>query len=333
MSRALIIGPRDELARAVESLYRLKILHIVDHEEGEDELPIGPPLGAASQASETLVKLRSIANVLQVKEEATREEGAEPVESDMRDKILALELNLSEEDASKKKIQALLAELNRKIDEVTPFAQLPLALDDYRGYDNLEVFVGKVPREIPDLASITPEFESFEAPGFLAVFVPKDRSGSMRDFLAQRGFTSVPVPEGSEEPRAMLANLQSERERWEKRLAEIDERLATLRERHAGFLAAAREQLEIEVEKAEAPLRFAVTDHTFIADGWVPSTDFAAMKTDLERLSSVFVEQVDQKTDAGESHEEGHHDPPVRLKNPKPIRPFETLVNLFGTPN
>ena len=61
---------------------------------------------------------------------------------DMKSKILALELNISEEDASKKKIQALTADLNHRIDEITPFAQLPLSLDDYRGYESLELFVG-----------------------------------------------------------------------------------------------------------------------------------------------------------------------------------------------
>ena len=332
MSRALIVGPRDELLQAVETLYRLKRLHIVDHEEGQDDLPIGTPLAAASEASEVLVKLRSIASVLQVKEETAAEAPAEPVGTDLKEKILALELNLSEEDASKKKIQSLLGDLNRKIDEVTPFAQLPLALDDYRGYDSLEVFVGRVSREIPDLTGVTTESESFQAPGFLAVFVPKEKAAAMRDFLAQQGFTSVAVPEGNEEPRAVLTNLLAERERWGKRLVEIDERLATLRERYAGFLASAKDQLEIAVEKAEAPLRFAVTDHTFIADGWVPATDFAAMKGDMERLPGVYVEQLETK---GEEHEEeaAAEDPPVRLKNPKPIRPFETLVNLFGTPN
>ncbi len=338
MSRALIVGPRDELPQAVEGLYRLKLLHIVDHQEGQDDLPIGAPLGAAVEASEILVKLRSIANVLQVKEERTAGAPAEPLGQDMKSKILALELNISEEDASKKKTQALLGDLNRKIDEVTPFAQLPLSLDDYRGYENLEVFVGKAPREVPDLASVTTEFESFEAPGFLAVFVPKEKAGAMRDFLTQRGFTSVPVPEGHEEPRAVLTNLLGERERWEKRLAEIAERLATLRERYAGFLAGAKAHLEIEVEKAEAPLRFAVTDHTFMVEGWIPKEAFENAKAELEKLPGTYVAELESEPAHKEEEEakaeaKPKADPPILLRNPKPIKPFEMLVNMFGSPN
>ncbi len=337
MSRALVVGPRDALPQAVEVLYKLKLLHIVDHHEGEDDLQIGKPLAAATDASEVLVKLRSISNVLQVKEEHSATETPEPLGDNVKNKILALELNISEEDASKKKIQTLLADLGHKIEEVTPFAQLPLSLDDYRGYENLEVFVGRIPREAPDLSSVTPEYESFEAPGFLAVFVSKDKAAAMREFLTQRGFTSVPIPEGSEHPRETLASVLAERERWEKRLTEIDERIGTLRERYAGFLAAAKTHLEVEVEKAEAPLRFAVTDHTFIAEGWVPKESFEQAKADLEKLPGTYVAELEVEP-AHEDHAEKAEskpepDPPILLRNPKAIRPFEMLVNMFGSPN
>jgi V/A-type H+-transporting ATPase subunit I len=335
MSRALIVGPRDALARSVDALYELKLLHIVDHPQGEEDLEIGKPLPAATEASEVLVKLRSIASILQVQEPrpTLAETVPETPAEDMKEKILALELNISEEDSSKKKIQGLLADLNRRVEAITPFAQLPLFLDDYRGYDSLEVFVGKAPREITGLETVTPEFESFEVPGFLVVFVAKEHADRMRDFLAQNGFTSVAVPEGHDPPREILANLVSERERWQKRLEEIEESLKTLRERYAGFLTAARSHLEVEVEKAEAPLRFAVTDHTFIVEGWIPQESFDRAKADLEKIDGVFVSEIETKSEEEPEESKPDPEPPVLLRNPKPIKPFEMLVNMFGTPS
>jgi len=336
MSRALIIGPRDALARSVDALYALQLLHIVDHRQGEEDLEIGKPLPAATEASEVLVKLRSIANVLQVEEPkatATGIAGPESPGEDMKAKIRALELNISEQDASKKKIQGLVADLNRRVEEITPFAQLPLSLEDYRGYDSLEVFTGKTSRDIMGLETVTPEFESFAVPGFLVVFVAKEHAGRMRDFLAQSGFTSVAVPEGREPPREILSNLLAEGERWEKRLGEIEETLKTLRERYAGFLTAARAHLETEVEKAEAPLRFAVTDHTFIVEGWIPREAFEKAKADLEKIDGVFVSEIEAKTQEEHEESKAEPEPPVLLRNPKPIKPFEMLVNMFGTPS
>src|SRR5438309_901383 len=329
MTRALIVGPRENLEATVESLYGLKLVHIVDHREGEEGLEIGRPLPTASEASEILVKLRSIASVLQLEE--TPPVPTEEVAGDLRQKILSLELNLSEEDAAKKKTQALLQDLNRKIDEVRPFAQLPLRLADYRGYDTLEAFVGKVAGEIVGLESVTPDYEAFSVPGLLAVFVPRPQAAAIRDFLTQHGFTSVPVPEGDGDPREILSNLLAERERREARLKDVEERLETLRERYAGFLSAAKAHLEVTVEKAEAPLRFAVTDHTFIVEGWVPTESFAKLEGDLGRLPGLFVTELEH---ASHPYEEGStDDPPVLLRNAKPLRPFEMLVTLFSTPD
>ncbi len=328
MTRALIVGPRDHLEAIVEKLYGLRVLHIVDHKEGDEGLEIGKPLGTAGDASEVLVKLRSIASVLQVKEgEATE---AEPIAGDVREKILSLELNISEEDAAKKKTQALIGDLQQKMDAIAAFAQLPLSLQDYRGYDNLEVFVGRVPRDVEGLETVTNQYEAFSAEGYLAVFVTKDKAASMREFLAQRGFTSVPIPEGEGNPREILADLSSEKARWQARLGEIEERLATLRERYAGFLTAAKAHLEVVVEKAEAPLRFAVTDHTFIVEGWVPQREFPKVRDEIGAMAGVFVSELETTGEQESSHAE---DPPVLLQNPRPAKPFEMLINMYGTPS
>jgi V/A-type H+-transporting ATPase subunit I len=197
----------------------------------------------------------------------------------------------------------------------------------------VEVFVGKVAGEIEGLESVTSDYEVFSAPGLLAVFVPKPQSGAVRDCLAQRGFASLPVPEGEGDPRDILSELLAERDRWESRLKEIEERLDTLRERYADFLAAAKARLEVTVEKAEAPLRFAVTDHTFIVEGWVPTESFARLEADLGRLPGLFVTELEHDHESQAGEEGSTEDPPVLLRNAKPLRPFEMLVTLFSTPS
>lgn len=333
MARALIVGPRDGLERTVNVLYDLKLLHIVDHVAGHEDLEIGKPLPTATEASEVLVKLRSIANVLQVEETKTTAP-LEPVSGNVRQKILSLELNIAEEDAGRKKVQGLLQELAHKIEELTPFAQLPLVFEDYRGYDSLEVLVGKAPRELAGLEKVTQDYEMFTVPGFVAVFVPKASVAAVRDFLGQQGFTSVSIPEGHGHPRELLTESLAEKERWEKRLTDIDQRLITLRERYASFLATAKVHLEIEVEKAEAPLRFAVTEHTFIVEGWVPEETFPRMRADLEKIPDMFVSELEVASEnKTEKHDAPKPEPPVLLRNPKPVKPFEMLVNMFGTPS
>jgi V/A-type H+-transporting ATPase subunit I len=123
----------------------------------------------------------------------------------------------------------------------------------------------------------------------------------------------------------MVRDLRDEKARWEQRLTDIEDRLVTLRERYAGFLAAAKAHLEIQVEKAEAPLRFAVTDHSFVVEGWVPTDTFPSMREALSTFPSVFLDEL-------ETDEHGT-DPPVLLRNIRPLRPFEMLVKLFSVPS
>lgn len=307
----------------IEALYGLGLLHIVDHHEGHEGIGIGRPLPQSSSASEILVKLRSIAAVLHVEEPAKPSAGE--VAEDIREKILSLELNISEEDAARKKIQELLADLKRRIDEMAAFAQLPLPLEDYRGYESLEVLVGKAPREIADLDTVTTAFEAFAGDGTLAVFVAKEHGDAMNDFLVQRGFTRTAVPEGDGAPKDLHASFLAEREKWQARLKEIEDRLTKLRERYADFLVSARAHLEVQVEKAEAPLRFAVTDHSFVVEGWVPTERFAAMKEGLGKIPGLFVDGLETDEHAA--------DPPVLLRNVKPFQPFEMLVKLFAIPS
>lgn len=324
MTRALIVGTRDRLPETIGALHDLRLLHIVDHHADDPEFPIGSPLPQAAAFSEALIKLRSVSTILRVDPEATTEE---PVElSALREKVAALELNIQEEAAAKKEVDALLADLARRIEEISPFATLGLPLDLYRGYDTVAVFVGRAPRGAADLPSKVPTAEVFEAEGLAAVFVPREAADEASRLLSSVGFSPLEVPAGDGDPRDLLARAEADREKWSRRRGEIESRLETLRERYAGFVVAAEDALQVEVEKAEAPLRFAVSDHSFVVDGWIPSSRSRDLE---ERLGSPGIHVEVSREDTAHASD----DPPVLLKNAGPAKPFEFLVHLYSTPS
>lgn len=331
MARVLIVGSRDALPRAIETLYSLKLVHVVDHQEGKDELELGKPLANASELSETLVKVRSIVSILDIEEDPNAVPQGE-VAADARDRVLSLELKISEEDANRRKIQALVDELAGRIDDLAPFVSLPLRLEDYRGYDTIEVLVGRTTDRIIGLESVTPEFESFEADELLAVFVVRDRAEAMRVYLADRGFVPQTIPTEDGDPRELVIRLTAERERWEQRLSEVDARLSELRKRFADFLIVAKAHLEAEVDKAEAPLRFAVTEHAFVAEGWVPAERLNLLRDTMRTVPDLTVEALEENEPIA-GLEEAADEPPVLLKHAKAFKPLEMLTRLFGTPS
>ena len=324
MTRTLIVGPREKLASTIETLHAMKLLHVIDH-HGEDEtFRIGKPLSKASELSESLVKVRSIMNILAVKEPPKETEQVK-LEA-LRQKILTLELNISEEDGTRKKIEGLLSDLTRRVEELRPFATLGLPLDIYRGYDSIAALVGRIPRAEATIAGAIPDAEVFQAGNVVAVFIAKGRAEPASDTLSRIGFSQIDIPKEGGDPRAMLAQTQADEAKWRARLEEIQGRLEKLRERYAGFVVAAQEALEVEVEKAEAPLRFAVSDHSFVIDGWVPATQ---AKDVVSRLSLLDVHAEASPPPKGHDPEE----PPVLLNNPRAARPFEFLIHLYSTPS
>src|SRR3990170_8174702 len=106
MNRVLVVGPRDQLEPVIESLHRLRLVHLDDHRGEDDVFSIGKPLSRAAEVSENLIRLRSIANLLKL-EEAEPGKGAEKAE-DVRERIATLELLIREEDESRKKMEGLV---------------------------------------------------------------------------------------------------------------------------------------------------------------------------------------------------------------------------------
>ncbi|MFQ5837412.1 MAG: V-type ATP synthase subunit I [Thermoplasmata archaeon] len=321
MVQVLIAGPLDLLPKTVHTLYDLQVLHIVDFRGEDDTFRLGRPLEKASEVSEALLKLRSIAGVL----ELDKVKGLEVTEvgPDAPQRLATLELNIREEDESRKKIEGLIMDLTARIEALSPFAALGLDLSYYHGYDNLEVFVGRLSRELVGLDEMTNRWELFSAKDAIALFVERQRAGEVGDLLTGLGFTPLEVPGEEGDPGKMLKQILDEREKWKGRLQAVQERLSILRERFGSFVLSAEGFLTQEIEKAEAPLRFATSDHTFIAEGWIPKGRWEEVQSRLGETGNLYVGLL----------AEAEEEPPVLLDNPKPVRPFELLTHLFSTPS
>jgi len=210
MSRVLVLGPRESLDEVVEALYREETLHILDFIEQDETFAIGKPLERASSVSEDLVKLRSISSILDVSEKGDKE--ALEVDPEMRNKIRALEINLSETDDSRKRTEELLSTLGARIDHMTPFASLPLTLDMYRDYESVSVHVGRVTKDLSDIGSHLKDYELFEKDRFVALFVPVEGAEEATVYLGSKGFTQVELPDMDGDPKELLVKMTAQRE-------------------------------------------------------------------------------------------------------------------------
>ncbi len=322
MERIIVVGPKNREEDTVEAIHSLELIHILDFKEPDEDFQLGQPLTKASEISRNLVKLRSISNTLQVKEEKVEKE-EEIVGKEITGKILTLELNINEEDRSKKDVEELLTDTKNQLETLKPFASLGLPFELYHGYRNLAVFVGVVSKNTNDIDKVTAEYELVTHESTIALFVPIKQKEKVESYLSEKNFTQLEIPEETGEPKEKVKTLEMQQEKLEKKYSEIQERLTKLREKHAGFILETEDYLSVEIEKAEAPLRFATTEHSFIIDGWIPKENFDDVNNRLAEIGDLYVGCVESDT----------KEAPVLLDNPKPSRPFEFLIHLFSTPS
>ncbi|MFP4169497.1 MAG: V-type ATP synthase subunit I [Methanomassiliicoccales archaeon] len=344
MTKILIVGANDRLRETIDLLYELENVHLVDFSSEEEEMGLGSPLEGASEVSQKLLKLRAVHRDLEIKEDEV--EGTVPVDEidkNFEEALATLELETSGVADSKSNIQHSLGDLEAQRRELEPFLKLPLDLEMYRGYDSLAVYVGHVRSDPePQLKESVDEFEIFRSDDrhTVAVFVANEEDGEANRILVENGFSEVGIPEAEGSPSERLKAIEREEKELNDKLKEVSSRLAKLREKHATFLLAAEEHLSIQVEKAETPLRFGSTEHSFVMDAWIPTEALDKVEKGLnERIGDeahmeIIVHQ-DRRGKEEALEEKQEEDPdkvPVRFSNPKTVGRFEFLISLVSRP-
>lgn len=363
MQRVLIVGAKPQQARVIETLHALRAAHFVDFNETRvgdlADFRLGAPLPEGAPASAKLVRIRALLRHLGLEGQLpsaplpARDVGAR-IERDLD----AIETAVTRAHESREQLRNQLGESRDLETKLAPLASLPLRLEDYRGYESLQVFVGRanpgfeaeVRRVAPDSALITGEGDLF------ALFVPTAQAAAAQEVLFRNGFAEVEVPAGTGSPAERLQNLDAERAALSQRLQSAESDLARLAADHKDLLLAAEEDLSIAVEKAEAPLSFASTEHAFVIDAWVPATVRAEVEQRLMTATAGNIHVTNLPMDDGHGHGHDHgHDhaakadamtdahpeaaaqppasaPPTKFKNGRYAGPFQGITQLFSTP-
>ncbi|MUV60360.1 V-type ATP synthase subunit I [Halobacterium sp. CBA1126] len=365
MSKVSVTGSKRVIDDVIETIHDLNVVHLSDYDGHIEGFDNGDPMAGADDASEKLVTVRSLESTLDVDEEdagPTRIVTEESLETELEE----IRVEVNELDDRRGELEDELREVEERIDAVEPFADLGIDLDLLRGYDSLQVAVGEgdadAVREQLQTAEAIEAFEVFSGDDTVAAFAyPRsDDPDALDDALVGVEFARLEVPDAEGSPEEYVEDLRHERETIESKLDSVEDEFEDLRVEHAGFLLAAEEKLSIDVQKAEAPLQFATTDHAFVAEGWIPSDEYAsfvegiqdavgehAAVEELERADyepsghghhapsdePESVDGAEAATDGGTTAEFDEDDsPPVIQDNPGPAKPFESLTEVINRP-
>lgn len=331
MTRVVVVGSIDSLSSAIDRLYELGALHLIDFNEQDENFRIGQPLPVASSASKRLLKLRAMVRSLEIDEHKPHDKlNVSEINARLDQALVTMDLNISGMADSKQKIQSVIREKQAEIRVLEPFAPLGLKAEDFRGYSSVSVLSGLCKTD-PEASLRTKkvEFEIFKADATggiaVALFVRAEQQMEAGRLLAENGFQELKLPDLTGRIDQVVARNRADVSELEKDLARVEADLEQARKRFADLIVASEEHLSIEVMKAETPLRIATTEHSFIIDGWMPSARVKEIHDALDKICCglAFVETIPAE------HED---EPPVKLRNPTPVRPFEFFIGLVSTP-
>ncbi|MBI2124895.1 hypothetical protein HYT92_03830, partial [Candidatus Pacearchaeota archaeon] len=337
MSSVIITGPKNVQEDIIRELYSLKVLHIVEHSRSE-LADIGMPLGGASELSETLVKIRALIAAFSIKKSNNNLE----VSKDIPDigysvKKINEELNSCLEELKRIDFQLSRNEPLRQELEILKDIRIPL--EHFAPYRSLACFTGHVKnggqaeRIKLQLLRKTKNFMLLESSAkkgnFIVLFVDAKNKDDAELMLKRNGFFPVNFANIQGLKGAAAQNLRKTEDEIQKlqRLKEDAKRkIERLAGKNSGFLTAAEELLSEQLEKAEAPLKFAATQSSFLIKGWIPNEE---LHKSIDRLNkagrgSIYI----QFAPAGKRDKV-----PVKLKNAGLAKPFEFFLDLYSMPS
>ncbi|AHG04871.1 ATP synthase subunit I [Halobacterium sp. DL1] len=369
MSKVSVAGSQRVQGDVIEAIHDLDLVHLSDYDGSIEGFDVGDPLAGADEASDKLVTVRSLESMLDVSPEdagPTRIVSEEALETELEE----IRVEVNELDDERAALEDDLRSVEERIDSVAPFADLGLDLDLLSGYDSLQVAVGHgdaedIRAEL-DASDAVEAYEVFEGDETVGVFVyPRDGNPeALDDALVGVDFARLEIPDAEGRPEAYLDDLRAERRDVEADLERVESELDELRKEHAGFLLAAEEKLSIDVQKTEVPLQFATTDHAFVAEGWIPTEEYATFEDAVQTAvgEHAAVEELEQADYEPEEHHqpsdeeaaeaaeddgdapaaaadggttvdfESNESPPVVQDNPGPVKPFEALTEVINRP-
>ncbi len=337
MSSVVITGPNNVMEPVIKALHSMKVLHIVEHSDRE-LADIGSPLKSASKLSEILVNVRALIAALGIKkEDKTLELKKGLLEIESTVKKLSDEVRMSQEEL--RNAEELIVKNHSIGEELEILKRINLPIEAFSPYRSLTNFTGYLKDEDAafsikaELSLITPKFmvlqTSIKKKHFIALFIDSKSRDSAAQILQKSGFSPVNFMSTGNLMGSASGNLEKiDREiaKLERKREEIKKRIDSMAHEHKGFLIMAEEFLGEQLEKAEAPLKFASTQSSFLIKGWIPSNE---LSESISRLNKAAKNKIFVNFEPAKKHDKV----PVKLKNPSPIRPFEFFLDLYAYPS
>ena len=311
MSKISVTGSKRVMSDVIETMHKMHLVHITDYDGSWEGFKPGDSLEGADETSSKLVTVRALENTLGLGEEELGPTTTVDL-TNVDERLEEIRTEVNELDDRRDELRTRRREIDEQLDQMGLFADLGLELDLLWGYESLDVLVGEgdatAIEAALDEAEEVDAFDIFTGTKTksVAIFARMSEGESLDDALVGVPFTSYEVPETSGDPESNVAELEQERRQVEAELEKVRNEIESVKINSGNFLLALEEELTIEAQKSEAPLRFATTERSFIVEGWVPTDKYDELQGRLDAQIGEQIELSEIKRARYTNHG-GHH--------------------------
>lgn len=228
--------------------------------------------------------------------------------------------------------------LAKEIEFLLPLAGLDLPLSLFKSSNQLEILVGTMPlsqkEAFAEMAKDSGIWSEMIGEGkrncILVLFFLKKEKEFFDERLKEFQFSLIYLAEpifakasGDDRVKDVVEKDHREIEKKKKEIAELDEEAKTMKT-YRDKLAQLYDVLHNERERLSSSKFLGETEKAVYLEGWVRSSDVKTLKSILEPYAEES-ELLIRPPLEGE-------DPPVILENPKLVKPFEIITQLYGLP-
>jgi V/A-type H+-transporting ATPase subunit I len=336
MAKVRVVTTKDYSTETLKTLHAAGVLHVEESEElkpvdkeaiEQERKEIGELLTSINDVLAYIPKGERLS--LQQEVEVIYTKPFDQVESEVR--LLCTKLSNMHHGATK---------LNEDVKELTGLSkyigplerQADMRLQDLNfsgSYLFSRVFV--LPNEL--LETLSPKLRGYileslsgtvENETVLYVIAKVKNQKTIESIVKDGGGKMLPIPGQDLTLREFLEVADGNIHNLGKELTRLHAEIVSKTRESLEKLVLFREALSAERERLAVLDKASESKYVTLIEGWIPeSTVESTISQVKENIDYVFID-----TRKPEQAEE----PPTKMKNPTPLRPFEVVVNLFGTP-
>jgi V/A-type H+-transporting ATPase subunit I len=229
--------------------------------------------------------------------------------------------------------------LEKEIEFLLPLGALDLPLSLFKSSNQLEIVIGTMPLSQRDafeeMAKDSGIWYEMICEGrrnciLILFFLKKDKEffdERLKEFEFNLIYLAEPIlakASGDDLVRDVIEKDHREIEKKKKDIANLDEEAKTMKT-YRDKLAQLYDVLHNEQGRLSSSRLLGQTEKVVYLEGWVKSSDVKTLRSVLELYgeeSELFIRPPLED-----------EDPPAILENPKPVRPFEIITQLYGLPH